>query len=77
MPWSSDSASRRAIAAAAQPLSGAADDYDDLLELIGDARVVMLGESTHGSHEFYAERSRITQRLIAETGFRAVAVEAD
>jgi erythromycin esterase-like protein len=36
---------------------------------IGEARVVMLGESTHGTHEFYRERMRITQRLIQDKGF--------
>src|SRR6476659_8959657 len=66
-----------AIAAASHPLSGADGDYDPLLELVGDARFVLLGEATHGSHEFYAERARITKRLIREKGFSAVAVEAD
>jgi erythromycin esterase-like protein len=65
------------IAAAAHPLTGADADYDPLLELVGDARFVLLGEATHGTHEFYAERARITQRLIREKGFTAVAVEAD
>jgi erythromycin esterase-like protein len=60
-----------------QPLSGAATDDDGLLELIGDARVVLLGEATHGTHEFYHERAAITKRLITEQGFTAVAVEAD
>ncbi len=60
-----------------QSLSGAADDYDGLLEQIGDARVVLLGEASHGTHEFYRERARITRRLIEERGFQAVAVEAD
>src|SRR5213595_3237006 len=59
------------------PLTGAARDYDPLLDRIGDARVVLLGEATHGTHEFYRERAVITQRLIAEKGFTAVAVEAD
>ena len=61
----------------AQPLSGAEDDYDGLLELVGDANVVLLGEASHGTHEFYRERARITRRLIEEHGFLAVAVEAD
>ena len=51
--------------------------YDALLEGIGDARVVLLGAATHGTHEFYRERAFITSRLIAEKGFAAVAVEAD
>ena len=66
-----------AIRAAAAPLRGAPDDYDALLDLVGDARFVLLGEATHGTHEFYEERARITRRLIEEKGFHAVAVEAD
>lgn len=66
-----------AIRANARPLAGGAHDYDDLLDLVGDARFVLLGEATHGTHEFYEERARITQRLIEEKGFHAVAVEAD
>jgi erythromycin esterase-like protein len=66
-----------AIASTAHPLTGAAHDYDSLLELIGDARFVLLGEASHGTHEFYRERARITERLIAEKGYTAVAVEAD
>jgi len=66
-----------AVRSAARPLTGAADDHDALLDLVGNARFVLLGEATHGSHEFYAERARITQRLIDEKGFTAVAVEAD
>src|SRR5437764_14701831 len=61
----------------AQPLSGNPDDHDKLLELIGDARIVLLGEATHGTHEFYFERAAITKRLIAEKGFSILAIEAD
>ena len=56
---------------------GEISDYDPLLELIGDARFVLLGEASHGTHEFYRERAQITKRLIKEKGFTAVAVEAD
>src|SRR5439155_2649475 len=66
-----------AVREAAVPLTGASGDYDPLLDLIGDARFVLLGEASHGTHEFYAERARITRRLIEEKGFTAVAVEAD
>jgi erythromycin esterase-like protein len=52
-------------------------DYDPLLEIIGDARIVLLGEATHGTHEFYRARARISERLIRERGFSAIAVEAD
>ena len=61
----------------AVPLLGEAADYDVLLEQIGEARFVLLGEASHGTHEFYRERARITQRLVAEKGFETVAVEAD
>ncbi len=64
-------------APAFQPLTGADGDYDRLLGLIGDSRLVLLGEASHGTHEFYRERARITRRLVEEKGFRAVAVEAD
>lgn len=66
-----------AVRQAAVPLTGAPGDYDALMVLVGDARVVLLGEGTHGTHEFYRERARITQRLIREKGFTAVAVEGD
>ncbi|MFM8349575.1 MAG: erythromycin esterase family protein [Actinomycetales bacterium] len=60
-----------------QPLTGAHDDFNDLLASIGNRRLVLIGEATHGSHEFYRERSRLTKRLIDDLGFSAVAVEAD
>ncbi|MEI9421147.1 erythromycin esterase family protein [Mesorhizobium sp. Cs1299R1N1] len=58
-------------------LAGRAGDYDRLIEAIGKARFVLLGEASHGTHEFYQERALITRRLIEEKGFSAVAVEAD
>ena len=58
-------------------LHGDARDYDPLLKLIHGARFCLLGEATHGTHEFYRERAEITKRLIKEQGFTAVAVEAD
>lgn len=67
----------KAIHEVAHPLTGAATDYDPLIELIGDARFVLLGEASHGTHEFYQARAEITKRLITEKGFNAVAVEAD
>jgi erythromycin esterase-like protein len=66
-----------AIHAAAHPMEGGAHDYEPLMELIGDAPLVLLGEASHGTHEFYRERARITQRLVEEKGFTLVAVEAD
>ena len=61
----------------AHPLTGSSGDYDSLLELVGDARFVLLGEASHGTHEFYRQRAQITKRLIQEKGFTAIAVEAD
>ncbi len=61
---------------AATPLAAPAD-YDRLIELSGDGRVVLIGEASHGTHEFYEQRAVITRRLIEEAGFNAVAVEAD
>lgn len=54
-----------------------AADLDPLMNRIGSARIVLLGESTHGSSEFYRMRERITRELIVKKGFRFVAVEAD
>ncbi|MCG3161221.1 MAG: hypothetical protein JMDDDDMK_02372 [Acidobacteria bacterium] len=70
-------ATKTLIETFAHPLTGAAADYDPLLKAIGDARLVLLGEASHGTHEFYRERAQITKRLIEEKGFTAVAVEAD
>lgn len=67
----------KSLRAAAHPLRGAAEDYDPLLKVIGDGRFVLIGEATHGTHEFYRERAQITKRLIREKGFNAVAIEAD
>ncbi len=65
-----------ALTPVALPLDRAAD-WDPLLEQVGDARVVLLGEATHGTHEFYELRAELTRRLIDERGFTIVAVEAD
>ena len=48
-----------------------------LFDLVGDAHLVLIGEASHGTHEFYAARARMTRRLIEEKGFCAVAAEAD
>ena len=50
-------------------LTGTATDYDPLLERAMQARFVLLGEASHGTHEFYRERAEITNRLIAEAGY--------
>lgn len=54
-----------------------AADLGPLMNRIGSARIVLLGESTHGSSEFYRMRERITRELIVRKGFRFVAIEAD
>jgi erythromycin esterase len=55
----------------------AKDDLDPLLEQVGDARYVLLGEATHGTSEFYTWRTEISKRLIQEKGFSFIAVEGD
>ncbi|MFN6944318.1 MAG: erythromycin esterase family protein [Cytophagaceae bacterium] len=52
-------------------------DLDPLMDKIGDAKYVLLGESTHGTHEFYTWRAALSQRLIEEKGFSFIAVEGD
>ncbi|HEY4556210.1 MAG TPA: erythromycin esterase family protein, partial [Lysobacter sp.] len=68
---------QQAVRAAALVMAGGTGDFDPLLERIGDAPLVLIGEASHGTHEFYDLRARITRRLIEEKGFTAVAVEAD
>jgi erythromycin esterase-like protein/adenine/guanine phosphoribosyltransferase-like PRPP-binding protein len=67
----------KALRETAYPLAGSARDYDPLIGRIGEARFALLGEASHGTHEFYRERAEITKRLIVEKNFIAVAVEAD
>jgi erythromycin esterase-like protein len=62
---------------AVRELTGAPGDYDELVARAGAASRVLIGEASHGTHEFYRERAEITKRLIAEQGVTAVAVEAD
>jgi erythromycin esterase-like protein/predicted phosphoribosyltransferase len=72
-----DSEVIKALRETAYPLAGSARDYDPLIGRIGEARFALLGEASHGTHEFYYERAEITKRLITEKKFAAVAVEAD
>lgn len=65
------------VGQAVHPLIGEVEDYDPLMKLVGDSPVVLIGEASHGTHEFYRERAQITKRLITEKNFTAVAVEAD
>lgn len=51
--------------------------FEALLDRIGDCRYVLLGEATHGTHEFYEARAEITKRLIEQKGFTVIAWEAD
>lgn len=68
----------RAIADACEPFVDIdTANLDPLLQRIGDARVVLIGEASHGTSEFYAMRARITQELIAKRGFDFVAIEGD
>ena len=63
---------------AAEPLDDIETaSIDALVDRIGDSRLVLLGEATHGTSEFYRMRARITRELIARRGFQFVAVEAD
>jgi erythromycin esterase len=64
------------VAALLRPLAGTAD-LDPLLDRVGDARVVMLGEASHGTAEYYRWRAAATRRLVEELGFSFVAVEGD
>src|SRR5713101_441632 len=65
------------VRAVAQQLNGTLEDYDQIVALADYAHYVLLGEATHGTHEFYRTRCEISKRLIREKGFRVVAVEAD
>lgn len=65
-----------AVKRVGKPLRDEAD-LDPLMERIGDARVVLLGEASHGTHEYYTWRDRISRRLIQEKGFHFIAVEGD
>ena len=66
-----------AIRAEARPAEDGVPGPEALFDLVGDARLVLIGGSSHGTHEFYAARAAMTRRLIEEKGFRAVAVQAD
>ncbi|MBD3345399.1 MAG: erythromycin esterase family protein [Chitinivibrionales bacterium] len=67
-----DSINREAL-----PFIGVTGDYDEILAQAHSSRYVLIGEASHGTHEFYRIRAELTARLIAEHGFNAVAVEAD
>lgn len=58
-------------------LTGTSRDYDPLLEAASGKTFVLIGESTHGTQEYYRIRAEITQRLVAELGFDSIAIEGD
>ncbi|MFC4427779.1 erythromycin esterase family protein [Deinococcus navajonensis] len=66
-----------AVRSAALPLSELPQSYDPVLRAAAQAKLVLIGEATHGTHEFYRTRAEITKRLITEQGFDAVVVEGD
>jgi erythromycin esterase-like protein len=77
-PETAEAAVTKYVRSAAYPLSaGDLAGYDPLLRAVGDARIVLIGEASHGTHEFYRERALITTRLIREMGFNLVAIEGD
>ena len=65
------------IRSRSHPIIGARSDLDPLMEMIGSKSIVLLGEATHGTHEFYTARAEITKRLVEEKGFSAIVIEAD
>ncbi len=67
----------QALCEAAQEFRGEPADFDPIIARARDAQFVLLGEASHGTHEFYHIRAQLTKRLITEAGFTSVAVEAD
>jgi erythromycin esterase-like protein len=65
------------IIKSAYTLDEAGSDYQPLLELVGDATLLLHGESTHGTHEFHKERAEITMLLIRDKGFNVIAIDGD
>src|SRR6266576_2684511 len=53
------------------------DGFGPLLDAIGDASLVLIGEASHGTHEFYRTRAELTKALVLRKGFNLIAVEAD
>ncbi|MDZ7767915.1 MAG: protein-L-isoaspartate(D-aspartate) O-methyltransferase [Woeseiaceae bacterium] len=73
-----DAALHDAIADACEPFQSIENaNLDPLMDRIGTARVVLIGEASHGTSDFYRMRNRITAELITRKGFRAVAIEGD
>ncbi len=77
-PQRHEAALARLIARHAEPLPDfESEAFGAMFDRLGDARVVLLGESTHGTSEFYQARAAITRRLVTRHGFTIVAAEAD
>jgi erythromycin esterase-like protein len=76
-PQTTPPAAVESLRTLATPITGSERDYDELMAMIGDHQFVLLGESTHGTREFYRERARLTRRLIEEKQFTVVLLEAD
>lgn len=72
-----DSQVSKLIRRNAEPFWGELGEYDSLMRLIGDNRFVLIGEASHGTHEFYKTRIELTKRLIAEKKFNVIAIEGD
>lgn len=66
-----------AIDKAAVPFDIEDPDLEQIVKLVGNKRIVLMGEASHGTHEFYELRAKITRKLIEEKGFNAVAIEGD
>lgn len=66
-----------ALRAHLRPLPSSAADDPALVQRLARARLALLGEASHGTHEFYAERAALSRKLVTEHGFRAIVVEAD
>jgi erythromycin esterase-like protein/predicted phosphoribosyltransferase len=77
VPGNGHAQERLTVRSARAPLDEGEADRRAFLDLVGDAHFVLLGEASHGTHEFYQTRARMTQWLIRDLGFCAVAAEAD
>jgi len=70
-------AAASALRAAVRPIIGSNQDHADLLAAAEPARFILLGESTHGTEQFYRERARLSERLVAEQGAVGIAIEGE
>ena len=65
------------LASVVEPLTGAPEDFDGVIQLAEDRHYILIGEASHGTHEFYRIRAEITKRLIRAHKVAAVAIEGD